>query len=128
MVSELYNKIANMKDAPKATTAGGDLLSWAYYHYGRFSFSTPGWFVPKALSDTTKKDKGDSTKKEKAFKIEDATANYLRWAAQAGIPNEFTEWKKIEHPDFPGQNVEVGGIDPFVLINPPFKMVPDINQ
>ena len=142
MVSELYNKTTSMKEAPKTTAAGGDLLSWGYYHYGRFSFSTPGWFVPKAGGDTTKKtgadttkkagadstkkEKADSTKKEKPFVAEDATGNYLRWAARQGITDNFTEWKRIEHPDFPGQNVEVGGIDPFVLTNPPYKMVPEI--
>ncbi|OSZ77513.1 hypothetical protein CAP36_14115 [Chitinophagaceae bacterium IBVUCB2] len=117
MVSDLYNKSVNMKDAPRATATGGDFLSWAYYHYGRYSFSTPGWWVPKSKPDTTKA--------EKAFTIDDATANYLRWAGQQGI-NSFTEWKTIQHSDFPGQKVEVGGVDPFVLINPPYKLVPDL--
>jgi hypothetical protein len=118
MVSDLYNKTVSMKDAPKTSAAGGDFLSWAYYHYGRYSFSTPGWWVPKTKPDTTKG--------EKAFTIDDATVNYLRWASQQGISNTFTEWKTISHPDFPGQKVEVGGVDPFVLINPPYKLVPDL--
>jgi Zinc carboxypeptidase len=46
MVSDLYNKTVGLKDAPASTANGGDLLSWGYYHYGRFSFSTPGWWVP----------------------------------------------------------------------------------
>lgn len=120
MVSDLYNKTVNMKDAPKATAAGGDFLSWAYYHYGRFSFSTPGWYVPKAKTDTTKK--------EKPVSVSDSVAAYLHWAGTQNISPGFTEWKKIQHPDFPGQNVEVGGIDPFVLINPPFSLVEDINN
>jgi Zinc carboxypeptidase len=115
MVSDLYNKITSMKDAPKTNPAGGDFLSWAYYHYGRFSFSTPGWYVPKIKPDTAKK--------EKPLITDDEQVNYLRWAAQQGINNTFTEWKKIDHPDFPGQTVEIGGLDPFVLINPPFKLV-----
>jgi hypothetical protein len=118
LVSELYNKITGMKEAPKTTPAGGDFLSWGYYHYARYSFSTPGWFVPKAKPDTTKK--------EKALSVDDPTANYLRWAAQQGITNTFTPWKPVQHPDFAGRTVEVGGIDPFVLINPPYKLVPDI--
>jgi len=126
MVADLYNKTADMKDAPKAIPAGGDLLSWAYFHYGRFSFSTPGWFVPKQGADTSKKVKADSSKKEKPAVVEDPVANYLRWAASHGITDEFTEWKKIDHPDFPGQNVEAGGLNPFVLINPPYKMVAEI--
>jgi hypothetical protein len=118
IVSELYNKVTGSKDAPKTAPAGGDILSWGYFHYGRYSFSTPGWWVPKAKPDTAKK--------EKAFTIEDPTANYLRWAAQQGITNTFTNWKAIEHPDYPNQKVEVGGIDPFVLINPPYKLTADI--
>ncbi|MHA4845737.1 M14 family metallopeptidase [Flavitalea antarctica] len=120
IVSELYNKITAMKDAPKSTPAGGDLLSWGYYHFGRFSFGTPGWFVPKAKADTAKK--------EKALTVDDPVANYLRFATQQGVTNSFTEWKPVQHPDFPGQKVELGGIDPFVLVNPPFKLVPDITK
>lgn len=118
MVAELYNKVTNLKDAPKTTAVGGDLLSWGYYHYGRYSFSTPGWWVPKSKPDTAKK--------EKAFTLEDASANYLRWAAQQGITDNYTPWKTIQHPDFPNQKVEVGGIDPFALIDPPIKLVPDL--
>jgi hypothetical protein len=118
MVSDLYNKVINMKDAPKTNASGGDFLSWAYYHYGRYSFSTPGWWVPKT--------KPDSTKGEKAFTTEDASSNYLRWARQQGITNTFSEWKPVQHLDFPGQKVEVGGIDPFVLFTPPYKLVPDL--
>lgn len=117
-VSELYNKVTGLKDAPKTKAEGGDFGSWAYYHYGRYSFSTPGWWVPKT--------KPDSTKNEKAFSIEDSVANYLRWASQQGITASFTPWKAINHPDFPGQQVEVGGLDPFVLINPPYNMVADL--
>lgn len=120
IVSELYNKTTKMKDAPKSNPAGGDLLSWAYYHYGRYSFSTPGWFVPKYLPDTTKK--------EKALTVDDTGANYLRWSASQGITGSYTEWKKIQHPDYPGQTVEAGGITPFVLINPPYKLVDSITQ
>ncbi|MDF2187742.1 M14 family metallopeptidase [Paraflavitalea sp. CAU 1676] len=118
LVSELYNKVTGMKEAPKANAAGGDFLSWGYYHYARYSFSTPGWFVPKAKADTAKK--------EKALTVDDPVANYLRWAAQQGITNTFTPWKAIQHPDFEGRTAEVGGIDPYVLINPPYKLVPEI--
>lgn len=118
MVSDLYNKVVNLKDAPKTNPGGGDFLSWAYYHYGRYSFSTPGWWVPKTKPDTTKG--------EKAFTLDDATANYLRWAGQQGITTTFSAWKSIQHPDFPDQKVEVGGIDPFVLTTPPYKLVADL--
>jgi hypothetical protein len=118
IMSELYNKVTGLKDAPKTSPSGGDIMSWGYYHYTRYSFSTPGWWVPKAKPDTAKK--------EKAFTVEDPAANYLRWSAQQGITNNFTEWKQVQHPDYPNQKVEVGGLDPFVLINPPYKLVGDL--
>lgn len=118
LVSERYNKITKTKDAPKTQAESGDFSQWAYFHYGRLSFSTPGWWVPKVAPDTTLK--------EKKFVNEDAVANYLRWATSQGITNTFTPWKAVSHPDFPGKTVEVGGVDPFVLINPPYKMVDGI--
>lgn len=118
-VSDLYNKIIGIKDAPKPSADGGDFMSWAYQHYGRFSFSTPGWWVPKAKPDTAKK--------EKAFTVEDPMANYLRWSAQQGL-NHFTEWTTVQHPDYPDQVVQVGGVDPYVMQNPPYKMVDGIAQ
>lgn len=118
MVSQLYNKITNMKEAPKSASPGGDFVSWAYYHYGRFSFSTPGWYIPKAKVDTAKK--------EKPISPDDATVNFIRWSKQENAGAIFTPWKKITHPDFPGQDVEVGGIDPFVMVNPPFNLVEGI--
>lgn len=118
LVSERYNKITKTKDAPKAQAENGDFSQWGYFHYGRLSFSTPGWWVPKTLPDTARK--------EKKFVNDDPVASYLRWATGQGITNTFSSWKEVKHPDFPEQIVEVGGIDPFVLINPPYKMVDDI--
>jgi hypothetical protein len=57
MVSELYNKTTSLKDAPKTTAAGGDLLSWAYYHYGRYSFSTPAGGFPNQSPTPQRKKK-----------------------------------------------------------------------
>jgi hypothetical protein len=118
LVSEKYNKITKTKDAPKSLGENGDFAQWGYFHYGRLSFSTPGWWVPKVTPDTARK--------EKKFVNEDAVASYLRWAAGQGITDTFTPWKAVSHPDFPGQTVEVGGLDPFVLINPPYKLVDGI--
>ena len=118
LVSEKYNKIIGAKDAPKTAAESGDFSQWAYFHYGRLSFSTPGWWLPKV--------KPDSTTKQKASTIEDPAAEYLRWAKGKGITNTFTEWKALNHPDFPGQTVEIGGLDPFVLTNPPYQLVEGI--
>jgi len=47
-----------------------------------------------------------------------AERNALRWFAREGIDG-FVPWQRIEHPDFPGRRVEVGGFKPFVRLNPP---------
>jgi len=118
LVSERYNKITQTKDAPRTQAEPGDFSQWGYFHYGRLSFSTPGWWVPKTAPD--------SSRKEKRQTSDDPVVSYLRWAATQGISDSFTPWKAVNHPDFPGQTVEVGGLDPFVLINPPYKMVDGI--
>lgn len=118
MVSDLYIKSTSLKDAPKYTSPGGDFASWAYFHYGRFSYSSPGWFIPKPKLDTSKK--------EKPLAISDSVANYMRWSSSRPDKGSFTPWKKIQHPDFPNQTVEVGGVAPFVLINPPYDLVPEL--
>ncbi len=41
-------------------------------------------------------------------------------------PQAFIKWQSIEHPDFPGRKVEVGGYAPFSLTNPPENMVEEI--
>jgi hypothetical protein len=112
MVSEVYNKTTNTKDAPKTQPSGGDFSQWAYFHYGRFSFSTPAWWIPKADAATKTPD--------------DPIAQYLAFAKVQNITGTFYDWKTVNHPDFPNQKVEVGGVDPFVLTNPPFALVNDI--
>jgi hypothetical protein len=114
MVSGIYNKTVSQK-AFNQTNQGtdGDFFQWAYFHFGRLSFSTPGWWVPEV--------KGEDGKSNS-----NAEANFLAWAAEQGLNNVFVPWTSVNHPDFPGQKVEVGGIKPFVMHNPPYAMVNDI--
>ncbi|KOY86082.1 hypothetical protein AD998_07925 [bacterium 336/3] len=107
-VSKLYGK-AGIKDLPSLPTGGGNFSNWAYYHYGRLSFATPVWSIPK---DTAKKAQTDN---------EDV--RFLRWAEANKIPNVFVDWKTIQHPDFSDKKVEVGGMTPFVKLNPPTQFL-----
>ena len=43
LVSDKYHEITGLKGAPVAKTTPGNFMEWAYFHYGRYSFSTPGW-------------------------------------------------------------------------------------
>lgn len=117
-ISDTYNKSVGMKNAPASGEQGGDFLQWAYFHFGRLSLGTPGWWVPTVKEDSTMK----------ANKDKNSEVNFLRWAAQENLDNYFSEWKEISHPDFPNQKVEVGGIAPFKMNNPPMAMVDDASK
>jgi Zinc carboxypeptidase len=117
LAGELYKKAVTAKDAPAAPTQKGDLVQWAYFHYGRQSFSTPGWWAPKfeIPKDTAQ------AKKYKANDDKNADVDFIRWAEKDGV-DAFVSWQKVNHPDFPGRNAEVGGFKPFIKTNPPFKL------
>ncbi len=139
-VSKLYNGKTGLKDAPKLPQTKGNFSQTAYFHAGRFSFTTPGWWVPKITpaKDTTKKEatsdrpKGDDAPKAEAEgakgaggggepKAGDDEIRYLKWADKEKLTGVYVDWKTIQHPDFPGQKVEVGGIAPFSKLNPPIS-------
>ncbi|MCK0131713.1 M14 family metallopeptidase [Flavobacteriaceae bacterium F08102] len=115
-LSKKYNDLTETKDAPKYEVQQGGFFEWSYFHFGRLAMSTPGWWPPKF--------KGDSLVKA-AKHIE---ANFLQWAAKEEIPSYFVEWTPVEHPNFPGKKVEVGGIAPYVMFTPPYSMVKDISK
>lgn len=116
LVSESYNKTTFLKNAPDAPGQPGDLFQWAYFHYGRFSFSTPAWWTPDV------KDEEGSLQK---FDTEEA--KFLAWADSNEI-DAFVEWEEINHPDFPNKKVEVGGIKPFAVHTPPYEQVDSLAQ
>jgi len=100
LVSDKYHEITGLKGSPTVVAEPGNFMEWAYFHYGRYSFSSPGWWLTA--------DKGKS-----------AEVSFLNFADKAGIKDAFIPWTPVTHPDFPGKAVEVGGIKPFSLINPP---------
>jgi hypothetical protein len=82
-------------------------MEWAYFHYGRYSFSTPGWWL--------------SIEKGKS-----AEAAFLKFADKINMKDAFIPWTTIIHPDFPGKTVEAGGIRPFAVLNPPPDTIGDL--
>jgi len=51
----------------------------------------------------------------------------LKWFEE-NAKDSFVPWRKIEHPDFPGKNVEVGGYAPFARSNPPERLLEGLAQ
>lgn len=106
-VSEKYHEITGLKGAPPSPSVPGNFMEWAYYHYGRYSFSTPGWWFP-------------------ADKDKNPEAEFLKYASENNLDDVFIPWKEIKHPDFPGKKTEAGGLKPFAMINPPPDKLPEL--
>jgi hypothetical protein len=100
LVADKFQAITGLRNAPALKSSPGNFMEWSYYHYGRYSFSTPGWWFP-------------------AERGKNAEASFLKYAEDNKINDVFVPWTEIKHPDFPDKKVEVGGLKPFVMINPP---------
>lgn len=118
---------------------GGDPLSWAYFHMGRWAFGSSVW-TPPVISDegdsdaedavevpadsasTAEADSEESRSEGRGGSMKkDPTAaerRLLRWI-RANRPADFIDWTPVSHPDFPGRVVEVGGLAPFARWTPP---------
>lgn len=114
-LSKKYNEIIKAKDAPKTKENNGGFFEWSYYHFGKLALSTPGWWVPKFKGDSI--NKGSENKK----------VNFLKWAEQENLTDYFVDWTEIDHPDFPNNKVEIGGIIPYKMTNPPYEKVDSIS-
>ncbi|MGD9645461.1 MAG: M14 family metallopeptidase [Pirellulales bacterium] len=168
-----YRDIRGGKGAPDSPPAAGSFAHWAYFHFGRWSLSARGWWIPevpdgaparsKDKSQTDDADQPDKSKPDKsqadesqldenakpaadatqpdaakpstdaakAKRAEDkrgaAERNALRWFEREKIEG-FVPWTVIEHPDFPGRKVEVGGFVPYRRDNPPADQLDDLAQ
>ncbi len=107
LLSGKYLEHTGYSGSPGFEREPGNFMEWAYYHYGRYSYSTPGWWIEP--------EKGVS-----------AEAAFLKYASENTDDDVFIDWQKIDHPDFPGKTVEVGGIRPFALYNPPENKLEEI--
>lgn len=107
LVSDRYHEITGGKGAPVTSNPPGNFMEWSYFHYGRYSFSTPAWWFPV----------------EKDMNAEVA---FLKFAEKNRISDVFIPWREIKHPDFPGKETEVGGIKPFAMMNPPEDTLGDL--
>lgn len=131
-VSKLYNAQTSLKDAPAMPAAKGNFAQTAYYHHGRFSFSTPGWWAPKIASAPARRDSNATAKPSPAAPAaaakggdDNEDVRFLKWADANGLTNVYVNWTPIEHPDFPNRKAEVGGLVPFARQNPPVRFLAD---
>ncbi len=122
-VSKLYTQKAAIKGGPKMPMTKGNFAQTAYFHAGRFSFSTPGWWIPKVEAKKDSLDSKLEKPKEKDKEEVNSEISFLKWADSQYVKSAFVNWSVIKHPDFPNQKVEVGGFVPYALNNPPLKFL-----
>lgn len=189
-LTDAYRKLHGGKDAPAASSGEGSFSEWSYFHYGRWTFSARGWWIPKvsaratpeaakaepeqaepeqAEEDSKASEKptesqatptaeengspneapdqkpvaAEEAKTEETAKAADAKKpceqqnqdkldsddkrgqellNALAWFSEQGLSG-FVDWTTFEHPGMPGKQVEIGGLKPLMLLNPPESLI-----
>jgi hypothetical protein len=122
----------------------GTFSDWMYFHRGRLSLAARPWDAAaarEAAKPQKDKDEGSkeaqgedpsdpnapkAEKKPAKGKEEDkrgkAEREQLAWFDEHA-PDAFVAWQAVEHPDFPGRRVDVGGYRPFAQTNPPVALL-----
>ena len=141
VMGELYREAIGLGKELKTTSYPGTFSDWMYFHRGRLSLASRPWSpaVALELSESAEKEEKDEKEKAKDDESKNKRADSkkekdernkterseLKWFDEHA-PHAFIKWQSIEHPDFPGRKVEVGGYAPFSLNNPPVNMVEEI--
>jgi len=145
-LGKIYRAKLGLDKELEYTSEPGTFSDWMYFHRGRLSLAARPWdaALAVALSKAQKaKDKKPKDAKAtepndpNATKTDEQTAKkegdkrnkdereQLKWFDEHA-PDAFVAWQVIEHPDFPGRRVEVGGYRPFARTNPPVAMLADL--
>jgi hypothetical protein len=138
-VAKRYRDITHQEKGPASASLEGDPVSWGYFDMGRWSFGARPWWVPDvkagAPADSAHGDstavgahRGAPLQRDAKSGADSAAAdrNAIKWL-RANEPGAVLDWTTFRHPDFPDQDVEIGGIRPFALVNPPSAMLDSLS-
>lgn len=120
-ISDRFKRTTGLTRNPPPAPLGGDPASWMYYHMGRFAFASRGWWIPDAPADSAAPRSGGTAPADPLAQ----ERNAMRWL-RANDPGALLDWRPVQHPDYPGQVVEVGGFRPFALLNPPAALLDSV--
>lgn len=141
-LGKAWREQIGLKKELSGASEPGTFSDWMYFHRGRLSLAARAWtpalqleLAKAAAKDELKKDgdaKPDGEKKSSEKPKDSDNRNeedraFLIWIEQ-NDPSRFVPWKSIEHPDFPGKRVEVGGFAPFARTLPPAKFLPELSS
>ncbi|HUW93908.1 MAG TPA: M14 family metallopeptidase [Bacteroidales bacterium] len=107
LASDIWKEKTGIKGSPAAAFTPGNFAEWAYFDYGRYSFSTPGWWIQT--------EKGENT-----------GVAYMK--NQPADNDNFIPWVSVAGDRFGGRHAEVGGIKPFATIVPPDSLIAKIKN
>lgn len=144
-LGEAYRQTLGLDKELEGVSEPGTFSDWMYFHRGRLSLAVRPWSpklaVAMAESDETEakakeEDEEKSESEERADKTEpkkkkdkdacgEEAREQLKWFDEHA-PEAFRPWRPFEHPDFPGQRVEIGGYAPFALTNPPESVLGEL--
>ena len=137
-LGEFYRETLGLDKELEGASLVGTFSDWMYFHRGRLSLAARPWSPELAMAlskeekgEDEEKDKDAEEEKEKPRKGKDEDKRgkdereQLAWFDTHAL-EAFRPWQTIDHPDFPGQRVEVGGYAPFALTNPPESTLDDL--
>ena len=143
---KLYRKAIGLGKEMECLSEPGTFSDWMYFQRGRLALAARPWDAalaraiaePKkekvpAADDKKKEDtssdpnavKGDKKPAKSQDKRDEEERVQLKWF-DGHAPEAFVSWQAVEHPDFPGRRVEVGGYRPFARTNPPVEMLAEV--
>ena len=138
-LGEAYREMLGLDKESEGASEPGTFSDWMYFHRGRLSLAARPWNPELAMtlseSEEAEEENGDAeaeadepeTKKKEKDEEDRGKEQreQLKWFDEH-VPEAFRPWQPFEHPDFPGQRVEIGGYHPFALTNPPENMLDDL--
>ncbi len=130
-LGKLYRETLSLKDEGTTVSHPGTFSDWMYFHRGRISLAACSWNlqIAKALAEEQEADPNDKEQTKKNKKDDDKRnqdeRSWLTWL-DTNAPEAFISWQPYEHPDFPGDRVEIGGYRPFAQTNPPQSIAPKV--
>jgi zinc carboxypeptidase len=141
---ELYRETLGLDKEMEGASVPGTFGDWMYFHRGRLSVSARPWSPALAVKLAAEEDKDEAVADEEEGESEEAESEepkkdkgkskkddddrgekereQLKWLDEHA-PEAFVSWEAFDHPDFPGQRVEIGGYAPFAQANPPESML-----
>ena len=147
-LGKIYRTKLGLDKELECTSEPGTFSDWMYFHRGRLSLAARPWDAALAVAiskaQKTKDEKPKDAKTDATAEPNDPNApktdakrekegdkrnkderEQLKWLDEHA-PDAFVAWQAIEHPEFPGRRVEVGGYRPFARTNPPAAMLADL--